>query len=95
VQSRKYSELSKDAIRELKIRLLDSLGCAIGADEGDSIKMIRQQIEDFGGNPLTSLIGRGKTAPDRVSLLSSLEQFRLYLLQLILGRNSSCYQSIP
>ncbi len=93
VQSRKYSELSKDAIRELKIRLLDSLGCAIGAEEGSPIKNIRQQIEDFGGNPLTSLIGGEKTAPDRASLYNSARVRYLDFNDSYLAKNETCHPS--
>lgn len=71
VQSRKFSDMSKEAVTELKKRLLDSLGTAIGALEGEPIKMIKAQIEEFGGNPLSSLIGGMKTAPDRAALYNS------------------------
>ncbi len=71
VQSRKFNDLSKEAVTELKKRLLDSLGTAIGALEGEPIKMIKAQIEEFGGNPLTSLIGGLKTAPDRAAFYNS------------------------
>ena len=63
-----YEGLSEEARRELKIRVLDSLGCAIGALEGEPIRMLREQLEDFGGKPLATLIGGGKTAPDRTAL---------------------------
>ena len=71
VQSRNYNDLSKEAIQQLKIRLLDGLGCAIGALNGEPVKMIKTQIDDFGGNPLVSLIGGGKTAPDRAAFYNS------------------------
>ena len=51
VQDRNYGDLSKEAVKELKIRLLDSIGCAIGAMDGAPIKMLKAQIDDFGGNP--------------------------------------------
>jgi 2-methylcitrate dehydratase len=63
-----YEDLSEEAVRELKIRVLDSLGCAIGALDGAPVRMIREQIEDFGGNPLATLIGGSRTAPDRAAL---------------------------
>jgi 2-methylcitrate dehydratase len=59
-----FSELSSTAVQALKIRVLDALGCAIGALEGEPIRMLRAQLEDFGGTPNCSLIGGGKTAPD-------------------------------
>ncbi len=71
VQTRTFDELSEDAVRELKIRLLDGLGCAIGAQDGEPVKMIKNQIDDFGGKPLATLIGGGKTSPDRAAFYNS------------------------
>lgn len=63
-----YEHLSEQARRELKVRVLDSLGCAAGALEGAPVRMIREQTAEFGGNPLATLVGGGKTAPDRAAL---------------------------
>lgn len=63
-----YEDLSGEAENQLKIRILDALGCAIGALAGEPVRMIREQIEEFGGNPLATLIGGGRTAPDRAAL---------------------------
>ncbi len=68
VVSRTYDDLSPAAVDALKIRILDSLGCAIGALEGEPIRAIRDHIRDFGGRPLCTAIGFGKTAPDLVAL---------------------------
>ncbi|TCJ13659.1 MmgE/PrpD family protein [Rubrobacter taiwanensis] len=62
-----YERLSEGAVEELKVRILDSLGCAIGALGGEPVRMIREQIAEFGGNPLATLVGGGKTAPDRAA----------------------------
>jgi 2-methylcitrate dehydratase len=66
-----YEDLSEEARQQLKIRVLDALGCAIGALEGPPIKMLHAQLEDFGGKPLVTLIGGGKTTPDRAALYNS------------------------
>ncbi len=63
-----FDHLSDSAVRELKIRVLDSLGCAIGALEGEPIHMLRAQVDDLGGAAQCTLIGGGKTAPDRAAL---------------------------
>ena len=70
VQTR-YEDVSEQARRQLKIRILDAIGCALGALEAPPIKMLRAQHEDFGGKPLVSLIGGNKTAPDRAALYNS------------------------
>lgn len=63
-----FSSLSPEAKRELKIRVLDALGCAIGALDGEPVRMLRAQLEDFGGNARCTIIGGGKTAPDLAAL---------------------------
>ena len=60
-----WEDLSPAAREALKIRVLDSLGCAFGALSGEPVRMIRRDIEEFGGNPLCTLIGGWKTSPDR------------------------------
>ena len=64
-----YDTLSESARLQLKIRVLDALGCAIGALEGKPIAMIRAQLDDFGGRALVTLIGGNKTSPDRAAFL--------------------------
>src|SRR5258708_9143237 len=66
-----YENLSNGASQELKIRVLDALGCAIGALDGPPINMLQAQLADFGGNPLVTLIGGGRTAPYLSALTNS------------------------
>ncbi len=66
-----YDDLSDDARTQLKVRVLDSVGCAIGALDGEPIAMLRVHIEEFGGNPRCTLIGDGRTAPDRAAFFNS------------------------
>jgi 2-methylcitrate dehydratase len=67
----KYEDLSEEARKQAKIRILDALGCAIGALDGEPIKAIREQIKDFGGTGQCTLIGGGRTAPDRAAFYNS------------------------
>ena len=55
----------------MKICILDSLGCAIGALDGEPIRFLRQQLEDFGGTGHSTLIGGGRTSPDRAAFYNS------------------------
>ena len=64
----RFEDLSDHALAELKVRVLDALGCALGALGVEPVAGIREQIDDFGGNPQASLIGGGRTAPDRAAL---------------------------
>ena len=68
VVERSWEDLSDAARRELKIRVLDSLGCALGALDAPPVQAIRAQLDDFGGHPLCTLVGGGQTAPDRAAL---------------------------
>ncbi|MGH2347700.1 MAG: MmgE/PrpD family protein, partial [Chloroflexota bacterium] len=66
-----YDDLSAETRQALKIRILDALGCAIGAVEGPPVIMIGALIAEFGGSPLVTLIGGGKTAPDRAAFYNA------------------------
>lgn len=70
VQTR-YADLTDTTRQALKMRVLDALGCAIGALDAPPIQMLRAHLADFGGQPLVTLIGGGKTAPDRAALYNS------------------------
>ena len=61
------SQLSGAAREQLKTRVLDSLGVAIAALDAEPIGMIWAHLADFGGKPLATLIGGGRTAPDRAA----------------------------
>lgn len=63
-----FDDLSDAARRALRVRVLDSLGCAFGALDGAPVRAVRELIDDFGGRPLCTLIGGGRTAPDRAAL---------------------------
>lgn len=67
VADAKTAWLSDEARDELKKRVLDSLGVAIAATKAEPVEMVRAHTEEFGGAPLTTLIGGGKSAPDRAA----------------------------
>ena len=56
-----YEDLSEEARRQLKIRILDGLGCGIGALKGDPIRMLKDQVEEFNGARHCTLIGGGES----------------------------------
>ncbi len=92
VQTR-YEDVSEQARHQLKIRILDALGCALGALEAPPIKMLRAQLEDFGGKPLVSLIGGNKTAPDRAALYNSALVRYLDYNDSYIARKETCHPS--
>ena len=63
----KSSDIAPETRRHLQIRVLDSLGVAIGALDSEPIQMIKKNTDDFGGNPLCTLIGGQRTSPDRAT----------------------------
>ena len=68
VVARSSSDLSAGACDALKVRVLDSLGCAFGALDAPPVEAVRAELQEFGGRPLCALIGGGRTAPDRAAL---------------------------
>lgn len=66
-----YDRLSEEACQALKIRVLDSLGCAIGGLDSDVLRAVRAQTEEMGGRPLCALIGGGRSSPDRAAFHNS------------------------
>ena len=88
-----YDDLSEEARHQMKVRVLDSLGCAIAAVEGEPIRLIREQIEDFGGKGHCTLIGGGRTSPDRAALYNSALVRYLDFNDFYLAPGESCHPS--
>jgi 2-methylcitrate dehydratase len=93
VVATKYEALSETAIHQAKIRILDALACAIGALDGEPIKMVRAQIEDFGGQDRCTLIGGGRTAPDRAAFYNSALVRYLDFNDGYLAKGETCHPS--
>jgi 2-methylcitrate dehydratase len=88
-----YEDLSEAARMQLKIRILDSLGCAIGALDGEPVKIVREQVEDFGGTGHCGLIGGGGSAPDRAAFYNSALIRYLDFNDGYLARHETCHPS--
>jgi 2-methylcitrate dehydratase len=88
-----YENLSDGARMQLKIRILDSLGCAVGALDGEPVKLVRDQVEDFGGTGRCGLIGGGRTAPDRAAFYNSALIRYLDFNDSYLARHETCHPS--
>src|SRR5919204_6947808 len=68
VQRATPQELTERARDRLKLHVLDTLGCAIGALENDPIRAVHAQIEELGAGGPCTRIGRGTAAIDRAAL---------------------------
>ncbi|SHG49468.1 2-methylcitrate dehydratase [Fodinibius roseus] len=89
-----YNDLSDEAVKQLKIRLLDSLGTAIGAIEGPPVQSIRKMIDDYlGGSQLSTLIGGEKTTPERAALYNSALVRYLDFNDSYLAKGETCHPS--
>src|SRR3989304_1642578 len=76
-----------------KFRILDGLGCAISALNGEPIRLLRRQIEEFDGGEHCTLIGGGKTAPDRAALYNSALVRYLDFNDSYLAKGETCHPS--
>lgn len=65
-----WKQISPEARSALKIHVLDALGCALGGLNGEPVRLVRKQIELFGGNPLATMIGGGRSSPERAALFN-------------------------
>ena len=88
-----WGDISPAAREALKIRVLDSLGCAFGAISGDPVTMLRKQVDEFGGNPLCTLIGGGRTAPDRAAFYNGALVRYLDYNDSYLAKEETCHPS--
>src|SRR5215475_5332629 len=88
-----YDDLSGPARRQLKIRVLDSIGCAVGALGGEPVRLLRAQIEDFGGSARSTLIGGGRTSPDQAAFYNGALVRYLDFNDSYLARGETCHPS--
>ena len=63
-------DLSESGRLQLKIRILDALGCAMGALGADPICMLRQFVGDFPLGGPSTLIDGSRSTPDRATLMN-------------------------
>ena len=64
-------DLPDGAAMLLRRNVLDSLGGAIAALDGETVQLIREQVESVGGRPEASLIGGGRSTVDQAVLFNS------------------------
>ena len=93
VTNASYETISQHSRQALKSHVLDSLGCAIGALDGSPIKLLRKHVDEFGGAPLATLIGGGRTAPDRAALYNGALVRYLDFNDSFLAKGETCHPS--
>jgi 2-methylcitrate dehydratase len=88
-----FSDLSLLAMNELKIRVLDSLGCALGALDQGPMPRLKLHTEEFGGRELCTLIGGNKSAPDRAAFYNGALVRYLDFNDSYLAEGETCHPS--
>jgi 2-methylcitrate dehydratase len=88
-----YDDLSIRARHVLKAHILDALGCAIGALRAEPVARLRRQVDLFGGQPLATFIGGGRSAPDRVALYNGALVRYLDFNDAFLAPGETCHPS--
>jgi 2-methylcitrate dehydratase len=88
-----WGYLSLAAREALKIRVLDSVGCAYGALAGEPVRMLRRETDEFGGAPFCALIGGGRTSPDRAALYNGALVRYLDYNDSYLAKGETCHPS--
>ena len=88
-----YEDLSDTAREQLKIRILDSLGCAAGASEGEPVQIVRRQIGELEPRGQCTLIGGGSAAPDSAALYNGALVRYLDFNDAYLAKGETCHPS--
>ena len=98
-----YEDLSETVLEQLKIRILDSLGCALGALDGEPVQILRRQIHEFAPQGRCTLIGGGAmaggtlaggtTAPDSAAFYNGALVRYLDFSDAYLGKRETCHPS--
>jgi 2-methylcitrate dehydratase len=88
-----FHDISEVARMQLKIHILDSLGCAIGAIGSGPLQFVREQVEGFDGNGSCTLIGEGRAAPDRAAFYNGALVRYLDFNDSYLAKGETCHPS--
>jgi 2-methylcitrate dehydratase len=93
VEGLRFEALGPETRQQLKIRVLDSFGCAIGALGSEPTRMIRAYIDDFGSHGRCTLIGGGTSDVDRAALYNSALIRYLDFNDSFLAKGETCHPS--
>ncbi|TYO65103.1 MmgE/PrpD family protein [Bradyrhizobium hipponense] len=93
VERARLEDLSERALEQLKIRVLDTIGVAIGALNAPPIATIRGLVTELGGRPCSTLIGGGRTAPDRAAFYNGALSRYLDFMDSYVAAGETCHPS--
>ena len=66
-----FDDLSDEMRGQMKMLMVDTIGCAIGSLGEGPVRYLREQADDFGGAAHCTLIGGGKSAPDAAAFYNT------------------------
>src|SRR5215469_14942487 len=89
----RLQDLGQQALEQLKIRVLDTIGAAIGALDAAPMRAIRRLTDRMGGRPLAALVGGGRTAPDRAAFHNGALSRYLDFMDSYLAAGETCHPS--
>jgi 2-methylcitrate dehydratase len=85
------ADMPDGAATLLRRNVLDSVGCAIAALDGETVRVVREQVEFVGGEPRAALIGGGRTSVDGAALFNSVAVRYVDLLDTYLTPGGLCH----
>jgi 2-methylcitrate dehydratase len=93
VERARLEDMSAQALEQLKIRVLDTIGVAVGAIDAAPMRAIRELTNKLGGQPLSTLIGGGQTAPDRAAFYNGGLSRYLDFMDSYIAEGETCHPS--
>jgi 2-methylcitrate dehydratase len=93
VDRARFETLGSNTCQQLKIRILDSLGCSLGALHAEPVRMIRGYINEMGAGGSCTLIGGGSAEVDRAALYNSALIRYLDFNDSYLAKGETCHPS--
>ena len=66
-----FDDLKPQHVDRLKIHVLDTLGCALGALSGEPVMKVRKLVDRLGGALECTMIGGGRTSPTNAVLYNT------------------------
>ena len=88
-----WDQLNDYAREQLRLRILDAVGCAIGALSGDVPKKVSSWVEELAGDGDCTLIGGGRSRPDLAAFYNSALTRYLDFNDSYLAKGETCHPS--
>ncbi|HET9178535.1 MAG TPA: MmgE/PrpD family protein [Terriglobia bacterium] len=88
-----FEDMTDDVREQLKIRVLDTIGCGIGALDAELARTVRAHTASFGSEGNCTLIGGGSAAADRAAFYNGTLVRYLDFNDSYLAKGETCHPS--